>query len=353
MNKKIFAIAGESSGDLQLSTLIKETKDLNISWEGIAAQRCQALGMKILIDQTHLAHMGIVDVLKNRKIIQHAMQTVKEHLKQKQPDAVILVDFPGFNLKIAKYAKSIGLKVFYFISPKVWAWGYYRIKTIKKYVDHMGLILPFEYDLYQKEKIPASLIHHPLLKTCQPKLTTEQFKAKHNLKGKVVTFLPGSRASEIQSMAPLFNKVAKTLHDKYGFNTVCALHTRPENTIMPQCKTVINETIDAIQASEIVIATSGTVTLEAAILNTPVVICYKTHWINMLIAKAIVKIKYIGLANLILNESTCPELIAEKPLMIKSFNKLSLTYNLKTPTKQRKSFNNSETCWAKIIEQLA
>lgn len=314
---KYYIIAGEASGDLHASNLMTEIKHLDTSakfrcWGG---DRMEKQGGELVKHYRNLAFMGFIEVLFNIKTILKNIKFCKKDILKNKPDALILVDYPGFNLRIAKFAKKHGIKVFYYISPQVWAWKKSRVHTIKNVVDRMFVILPFEKDFYQKYDYDVDFVGHPLLDEISSVVTDKHdiFLKKHSLSDKpLITLLPGSRKQEISKILKIMMKIVPIYPD-HQF-VIAAAPSIPEDFYKKhlgdlKIKIIYNYTYDLIKHSRAAAVTSGTATLETALFETPEVVCYKGSYLSVHIAKRIIKIKFISLVNLIMNREIVKELI--------------------------------------------
>jgi lipid-A-disaccharide synthase len=329
---KYYIIAGEASGDLHGSNLIKELKklDANASIRCWGGDLMQDAGGEVVKHYKDLAFMGFIEVVMNLRTILANMKFCKEDIEAFQPDVLVLIDYPGFNLRIAKWAKEKGLRVIYYISPQVWAWKENRVKGIKQSVDKMLVILPFEEAFYQKWDYKVKYIGHPLVqvideaireKTTQPlhciQLSTN---TKIAIEGKainqreIIALLPGSRKQEINVKLPIMLAAAKHF-PQYQFIIAQApgqstefykdmLATHPDALLA-----VSGQTYSLLTKAKAALVTSGTATLETALFGVPQVVCYKGSNISYQIAKRLVKIKYISLVNLIMDKPVVKELI--------------------------------------------
>lgn len=310
---KYYIIAGEASGDLHGRNLIKEMQQLDAS----ASFRCwggdlmQSTGATLVKHYKDLAFMGFVEVLLNIRTIFKNLAFCKKDIEAFNPDVLILIDYPGFNLRIAKWAKQQGLKVVYYISPQIWAWKENRIHDIKKSVDKMLVILPFEKDFYNKWNYPVYYVGHPLVEVI------EQFKnsgEKLTIENKkIIALLPGSRKQEILVKLPIMLSAARHFPD-YQFIVAKApgLPSAFYDELLQPYKNVgavVNQTYALLSSASAAVVTSGTATLETALFAVPEVICYKGNAISYQIAKKLIKIKYICLVNLIMNKEVVKELI--------------------------------------------
>ena len=316
---KYYIIAGEASGDLHGSNLIKALKEK----DGQANIRCwggdlmEAAGGKVVKHYRDLAFMGFWEVLKNIRTIFKNIRFCKSDISAFQPDALILIDYPGFNLRIADWAKMEGLKVNYYISPQLWAWHSSRVKKIKKSVDRMFVILPFEKDFYQKYDYKVDFVGHPLLDVVNQYAPVENFKEKNKLsEHPIIALLPGSRKQEISRMLPEMIKVKEYFPD-YQF-VIAAAPSIPAEYYQELIgategiKIVHGQTYDLLSNAGAALVTSGTATLETGLFSVPQVVCYKGSRFSYLIAKRLVNVKYISLVNLILDQPLLKELIQDE-----------------------------------------
>lgn len=295
-----------------------QQKDSNADfrfWGGDLMQKVS--GEKPVKHYKDLAFMGFVEVLMNLKTILNNIKFAKKDIQQYQPDVLILVDYPGFNLRIAEFAKKLGIKVVYYISPQLWAWKEGRVETIKKYVDEMLVILPFEKDFYKKHNVDAHFVGHPLLDAISDlkEITADDFKKEFHLNNKeIIALLPGSRKQEVEKMLEKMLSV-RPYFKEYQF-VIAGAPSLPkdfyEKYVDENVHFVSNRTYDLLRCSKAALVTSGTATLETALLNIPEVVCYKGSKISYAIAKRLVKhINYISLVNLIMDKEVVKELIQE------------------------------------------
>lgn len=315
---KYYIIAGEASGDLHASNLMKaiKLKDQNADfrfWGGdLMAKVAEKKPVKHYKD---LAFMGFLEVAKNLKTILGNIKFCKEDIKKYQPDILVLVDYPGFNLRIAEFAKGLNIKVIYYISPQLWAWKEGRVETIKKYVDEMLVILPFEKEFYKKHNVDAHFVGHPLLDAISdlPEISVENFKKENRLNEKeIIALLPGSRKQEVEKMLALMLSVRSYFKD-YQF-VIAGAPSLPkefyQKFVDDDVHFVSNKTYDLLRCSKAALVTSGTATLETALLNVPEIVCYRSSQISYEIGKRLVKnIKFISLVNLIMDKEVVKELI--------------------------------------------
>jgi len=315
---KYYIIAGEASGDLHGANLIKGLQKVDpeaeiLAWGG---DKMQQAGATLRMHYKHLAIMGFVEVLAHLKTIKRNFNFAKKDIINYDPDVLITIDFPGFNLRMAKWAHKKGFTTFHYISPNLWAWKKNRVHKIRKYVDKLFVILPFEPDFYRDFDMPVEYEGHPLLDAVQhfsPQPET-LFRKQHQLSKKpIVAILPGSRKQEISSMLPQMLQVASR-HPEYEYLVAGApaidrdfYHQFTEKHA--QVKVLHNATYEVLDKAVAGMITSGTATLEAALFNVPQVVCYKTNPVSFNIARMVVKIRRFSLVNLIMKEDVVTELI--------------------------------------------
>ena len=315
---KYYIIAGEASGDLHGANLIaslkkKDTRAKIRAWGGNLMKKQGATLVKHYRD---LAFMGFVEVLLHLRTILKNLSFCKKDILKYKPDAIILIDYPGFNLKIAKFAHKHNIKVYYYISPQVWAWKKRRVYTIKEVVDKMLVILPFEKDFYDDYRVDAHFVGHPLLDELSKVryINRSNFARQNKLdpKKEIIALLPGSRKQEVTRMLGIMMKVMDKFPE-YQFVIGCA-PSLPESFYRElvgneNVHLVFNKTYQLLQVASAALVTSGTATLETALFYVPEVVCYKGNKISYLIAKNLVKVKYISLVNLIMDKPVLKELI--------------------------------------------
>lgn len=316
---KLYIIAGEASGDLHASDLIREIRniqpDLKVrAWGG---DLMKAEGAEIVMHYRDLAFMGFTEVIMNLKTILKNIEYCKKDILNFKPDLVILVDYPGFNLRIAEFAKKNNFPVYYYISPQVWAWKSSRVFKIREVVKKMFVILPFEKEFYKKFNFDVEFVGHPLQDIIKrkKKLFSERsvFIKKHDLNDKpIIAILPGSRKQEIETILPLMISVIDSFSG-YQF-IIAAAPSQPISFYKDfignkNLDIIADETYELLSHSEAALVTSGTATLETALLNIPEVVCYKGGMISYFIARMLVKIKFISLVNLIMDREVVKELI--------------------------------------------
>ncbi len=317
--KKIYIIAGEASGDLHGSNVIRHLREMDSTldircWGGDLMKQ---EGGKVVKHIRELAFMGFQEVLLNIRTILRNMRECKADIEKYQPDALLLIDYPGFNLRIAEWAKGKGISVNYYVSPQVWAWKQSRVFKIREVVDHMFVILPFEEDFYKKFNYDVEYVGHPLLDAIyqyELKESASKFIERNGLSQEpIIAILPGSRRQEISKKLPVMLQSVEKLKE---FQIVVAgapsMDEDYYSSFLPEgTKIVFGQTYDLLSNATAAIVTSGTATLETALFNVPEVVCYKSSPISYYIAKRLVKIKYISLVNLIMGREVVKELIQE------------------------------------------
>jgi lipid-A-disaccharide synthase len=322
--KNIVVITGEASGDAHAARMISELKQLrpDINVKGIGGDNMRAAGAEIMVDFSALAVMGLVEVLKRYRHIKSIFNQLLVELKANKPDLLVLVDYPGFNLKLAKQAKKLGIPVLYYISPKVWAWRAGRVKTIKRYVDKMVVLFPFEVPIYEKAGVPVSCVGHPLVDAVKNTLTSKQAKIKTGLKlnRRVIGLFPGSRRSEIDNLLPVMLDAAERIqHRNSNVDVVLPLAPGIDetyiNTILAKSavpvKVVNDKFYELTAACDAIVAASGTVTLEIALLAVPHFITYRVSPISYHILRRLIKIPYVGLCNIVTGKPVVLELLQD------------------------------------------
>jgi len=330
---KYYLVAGEASGDLHGANLMKAIKgeDDNPVFRYFGGDKMQNEGGELVKHYAEMAFMGFTEVLLNLRTIFKNLKACKADILAWKPDVLVLIDFPGFNLKIAEFAKANGIKVCYYISPKVWAWNQKRVLKIKKNVDHMFCILPFEVDFYSEWGMKVDYVGNPLLDEIAQFEPEDNFRNKHQLSDKkIIALLPGSRKQEIERLLPVMLSVTENYPD-YEF-AIAAAPTFTESyyqqfTGSKKVKLLFNNTYNLLHNAHAAIVASGTATLETALFKVPQVVVYKGGTISIAIARMLVKIKFISLVNLIVNKKIVTELIQEDCNPLKINEELNLIVN--------------------------
>lgn len=351
---KYYLIAGEASGDLHGANLMRALQQIDPKaefcfWGG---DRMEAVGGKLIKHYRDLAFMGFWEVVTNLRTILRNIDFCKRDIIQFQPDAIIFIDYPGFNMRIAKWAKQRGIPTHYYISPQIWAWKENRIKAIKRDVDAMYVILPFEKDFYQeKHQYPVHFVGHPLLDAiaARKEVSEEVFKRENGLDERpIIALLPGSRKQEIAKMLSVMLSVVGSYH-QYQFVIAGApslgydfykQFIKEENVHF-----VSGKTYDLLSHAHAALVTSGTATLETALFRVPEVVCYRGNWISYQIAKRVISLKYISLVNLIMDAPVVTELIQGD---LNTRNLKTELNKLLNPDYREKLLNNYEALREKL-----
>ena len=347
---KYYIIAGEASGDLHAANLIAEIKkkDAKAEFRAWGGDLMRKQGVTMVKHYRHTAFMGFVEVAVNLRKVLGNIKECKADLLKYQPDVVILVDYPGFNLRIAKFAHRKNLKVCYYISPQVWAWKRHRVHQIKKYVDRMLVILPFEEQFYKDYGVNVTFVGHPLLDELSKlnEVPWINFVHRNNLseKKEIIALLPSSRKQEVERMLGTMLKVIPHF-PQYQF-VIAGVSSLDENLYQrmigdKDVRLVKNQTYELLQNASAALVTSGTATLEAALLAVPEVVCYKANGLSYRIARRLIKVKYISLVNLIMEREVVKELIQNdftEDNMVKELEKL-----LQNAKKQRRLLDDLDS----------
>lgn len=318
-------MAGEASADLHGANLVKAVKDLDpeVTFCGIGGKNMEEAGVRILFSSSDMAVVGLTEVLSKARHIIKASMTLKTILKADRPDLLILIDYPEFNINLARTAKRRGIPVLYYISPQVWAWRVGRVRKIARRVDRMAVILPFEEDFYRRWGVSVEYVGHPLLDAIPEKMDRADIRRDMNLPGAdpVLAILPGSRKEEVQNLLPIMIGAAEILSSRL-----------PDlRCIIPVASTISPESILALTrhspldvrisqgdahrvmaASDLAFVASGTATLEAGLLGLPMIILYRVSPASFWIAKKVIKVSHIGLVNLVADTPFIPELVQDE-----------------------------------------
>lgn len=340
---KYYIIAGEASGDLHASNLIAELKrkDPNAEFRAWGGDLMKNQGATLVKHYRHMAFMGFVEVAANLHHVLGNIRECKADMLRYQPDVVILVDYPGFNLRMAKLAHRKGMKVCYYISPQVWAWKRHRVKKIRKCVDRMLVILPFEEPFYKEYGVNATFVGHPLLDELSKLKTSSRLHFIHrndlSESKEIIALLPGSRKQEVERMLETMLKVIPHF-PQYQF-VIAGAPSLDKSLYLKMIgnsdvRLVENQTYELLQNASAALVTSGTATLETALLSVPEVVCYKANYLSYLIAKRLIRVKFISLVNLVMDKEVVKELIQN------DFNEAQLVKELESllndPKKQRR-----------------
>ncbi len=347
---KYFIIAGEKSGDLHGGSLIQQLRKLDNEavFKCFGGDEMEKAGGEILINFKDLAFMGFLEVIQNLNKISRLLSKCKSEIRNWNPDIVILIDYPGFNLRIAKFANGLGIKVHYYISPKVWAWNRKRVYTIKKYVDKLYSILPFEKGFYRDYNYEIEYVGNPLVERINAYQFDESIVDKY--KGQnCVAILPGSRKQEVNGMSEVLRNLV-VAYPEIRF-LICAVSSLPDRLYnrfnnFENVDIIWDQPYDVLKVSCIAVVNSGTATLETAILEIPQIVCYSTSFLTYQIAKRLIRVKYISLVNLIANQPIVKELIQQ------DFNVPVLKFHLDELLNSEESRSNMINAYGKLKAQL-
>jgi len=320
---KIMIVAGEASGDLHGSFLVREMLAINPSlhFYGIGGNKMKEAGVRLLVSSADIAVVGVTEVFSKAGTFIKIIRKIRKSMDDLKPDLIILIDFPDFNLNIvARAAKKRNIKIFYYISPQVWAWREGRVKQIKRLVDKMAVILPFEVDFYAAHGFTVHYVGHPLRDTVKTEFTQSQARLRFGLSAKQTTIglLPGSRTAEINRLLPEMLKAAQIISKKipdaqYILPLADTMDEKNVSEIIAASgltvKIVREHTYDVIACCDLAIVTSGTATLETGLMGVPMIIIYKISFFSALIGKLIISSKHIGLVNIVAGKMVAPELI--------------------------------------------
>jgi lipid-A-disaccharide synthase len=334
--RKILIVAGETSGDLHGAHLVKAALSLDptLRFYGVGGKHLRSTGIEVIFDSSEVAVVGIVEVFSKLRSIYRAFRWLKRSLDSDRPALAILIDFPDFNLRLAKEANKRGIPVFYYISPQVWAWREGRVKKIAKLVPKLVVILPFEVPFYRQRGIDCEFVGHPLIDVVKPHLSKEQAHEIFRLDKdkRTIGLLPGSRREEVQKLLPVLLKGAHLLvrdfpNLQFIMPLAPAINRFEVEGYVARFNVdirIVDEYIyDVLNICDLIITASGTATLEAAIMNTPMIIVYKVSFLSYLVGRLLVKVKNIGLVNLIAEKRIVPELIQGQASPVNIFNETS------------------------------
>ncbi len=331
--KKILIIAGEASSDLHAANLVKSLKEIypDLKFFGLGGEKMQKAGVELIYNLVDFAVVGFVEVLKNLSKFKLIFNDTLKKIDEEKPDLAILVDYPGFNLRLAKEIKKRNVPVVYFISPQVWAWGKKRIKIIKELVNKMIVLFKFEEEMYKKCGVDAEFVGHPLMDVVKPSLSAQEFKNSLNIPedNKVIALLPGSRVSEVTRHLPIMLSAARIIFKKWQNKKIQFLVAQAPGLKNELFKIVKNETsipvtvikdktYDCLNISDLALVCSGTATLETAIMEKPMVIIYRVSSLTAFLLKPMLKIPDIGLVNVVAGKRIVPECVQNnaKPNLI-------------------------------------
>lgn len=324
MNKKIFWLAGEKSGDLHGSMALENCRKKHPEWKhiGVGGKRMQKAGLKCEFPFEKFNVMGFWEVLKQIRFFAKIEKDIIELLKTEKPDVIVLIDYPGLNMRIAKKAKALGFKVLYYICPQFWAWKKHRIFQLGEFTDAIGYILPFEGDFFEEHGIKANYTGHPISEEIEVQSSREEFAKLHglNVNRKWVGFFPGSRDGEVRKLMPNYLQAIKKIEDNCEIEFLVSksdsvseklFNGLIKNFSAKNLYVINHNNYEMMKHCDFLCVTSGTATLETAYLGTPFIICYRTSLFNYVIGRYLVKIERIGLPNIVLNKDIVPELIQQ------------------------------------------
>ncbi|MDH5182918.1 MAG: lipid-A-disaccharide synthase [Gammaproteobacteria bacterium] len=315
-------VAGEASGDLHAANFVKSALAINpdLNFYGIAGARMQAAGVEAVHDAAELAVMGLIEPLLNYRKLSGVLSHMKQMVRDDKPDLLVLIDYPGFNLRLAETAKACGVKVLFYVSPQVWAWRQGRVKKIGERIDMMAVIFPFETEFYERFQIPVRYVGHPLVDEVRTTMSKEAAQQHFGLDAsrRTVGLFPGSRRGEVKRLLPIMLKAAKQLkqsHPELQFILPVASSLKPEmiqpclDAVDVEVITVEGQSYDVAQTCDAIMTASGTATLEIAMLGIPMAITYKVAWLTWIIVEHMIKIPHIGLANIVAGEEVAKEYV--------------------------------------------
>lgn len=351
---KIAISAGEYSADIHGANLVNEIKKINpeIAFFGFGGNNMAKAGVDIEYDLTKLAIIGFIEPIKKYFFLKKLLFKFVKRIKKEKPDLLILIDYPGFNLRLAKEIYKLKVPVFYYIAPQVWAWGESRLKKIKKYIKKIVSILPFEENIYKESGIDCEFVGHPVLDIVKPTMTKENFIEESGLDSSIKTIgiFPGSREQEVNRLLPLMieiikgikNRIQGTVAENVQFVIALSpsIHLRVNDLEEPGIKIIRGKQYDVMNISDLIIAASGTVSLEACLIEVPMIILYKLSWISFILARVLAKVKYISLVNIIENKRIIPEFVQNFKINDIIEKSIKLLYDEKSREQMKLDFRN-------------
>jgi lipid-A-disaccharide synthase len=314
-------VVGEASGDAHGAQLVEalHERDPEVKIYGVAGEQLQRKKFEALFSVAKLTGMGLVELAGNLANLWRAYRLLRRTLRERRPNLLVLIDFPEFNLRLARLAKSLGIPVLYYVSPQIWAWRRGRVRQIARWVDHMAVIFPFEAPFYQEHGVKATFVGHPLLETVKARASREETLAKLRLDSDqpLVALLPGSRRDEVSRHLPVMCQAAMKLRQGRPLQFVCVraptIDTQELASVLAQfdfhIPIIDTDRYEAVCAADVVWTASGTATVEIALLGRPMIIIYRLSWLTYLIARSLVRVEHIGMVNLLAGERLMPELI--------------------------------------------
>lgn len=322
--KKIFFLAGEQSGDLHGALVIKQLKRIfpEVAVSGVGGSMMKEAGMECIYSCDDLAVIGFIEVIKNIRRLMNIEKGIAEWLKKERPEMVVLIDYPGFNKRIAKIAKKLGIHVLYYICPQVWAWHSSRVKEYTEIISESIVVFPFEVDIWRKAGGKVNYFGHPLIGVAKPEKTKSEFLSGLEItKTPVISLMPGSRKQEIGYILPELLKTAKLILNEFAdAQFILPLASAIDDSLINAylidsslpIKVVRGQTYDAVAASDLCIVASGTATLETAIIGTPMIVVYRVNWLTSFLSRYLIEAEHIGLPNVIAGKRIIPEFIRDK-----------------------------------------
>ena len=324
MVERVMIIAGEASGDLHGSGVVRELKKRAPGVEvfGVGGDNMKREGMKLVYHVKELSFMGFVEVVSKLPLIRSVEKTLAGLLRFRRPDLVLLIDFPGFNLRFARHVKNARIPVLYYISPQVWAWGKRRVRKMKKLIDKMFVVFPFEKEVYEREGVPVEFVGHPLLEALERDKTTNLDRSGFcrrfgfDPSRRIVGLFPGSRADEVKNHLSVMARAALILKEKHGIEVGVGMAPNlPVDLYRDQLMNgeavhlVEGNTYGLMRHSHTAAVASGTATVETACLGTPMVVVYRTSWLSYVIGRLLIRVKNIGMVNILAGRQIVPELV--------------------------------------------
>ena len=320
MLTRVMMIAGEASGDLHGAGVVRElhARVPSVEIYGIGGDRMRQEGMELVEHISAVSFMGFAEVVKHLPTIRSVEKQMESLLAIRKPDVLVLIDYPGFNLRFARKAKKVGVKILYYISPQVWAWNKKRVKKMKGVVDRMKVVFPFEVDLYRREGIDVEFVGHPLVETIGCSSTREEFCTARGLSPdrRLLALLPGSRKQEVEKILPTMISAALRLQQSHDVQTAIGIAPALGQNFLKQfvpggssIKFIEHGTYDLMKHADAAMVTSGTATLETGWFATPMVVVYKTSSLTYLIGRLLIDVPYIGLVNIVAGKKVVPEFI--------------------------------------------
>lgn len=318
-SNSILIVAGEVSGDIHGGKLVKAIKEISpeINIAGIGGENMSSAGMKLLRNVNEMSFLGFTEIIKHLPFVRKVMNELLKWIEIERPKVVVLIDYPGFNLRLAQKAKNLGCKIIYYISPQIWAWGKGRIKKIARVVDQMIVIFPFEEELYRNAGVSVEFVGHPILENLESSFSREDFFSENELDPdeKLIGLLPGSRTQEVDSLYKIMIDAVDLLKPEYpNMQSITAKSPVLDNAVYTKITgndslKQSNNIYDIMKHSNLLFVASGTATLESACFGTPLIVVYRVSPISWIIGKILVKIKSIGLVNIVAGKKIAPEIL--------------------------------------------